>query len=231
MIARIHHALAIQLNDRFVEIGPGRGALTRDLATATAELTLIELDRDFADNLQLRFPDAELHTMDVLDVPLDTFAACRVVGNLPYNISTPLLLYLLEEPRIVDMHFMLQKEVALRLAAVPGEKAWGRLSVIAQYRCHIEPLFTVPASSFRPAPKVESMFVRFKPFVLKHAAKDFQTYSAVVKTAFSQRRKTLANSLSSYPIDWEVLGLDSRMRADHASVNDYVSIANHVSPL
>lgn len=228
MIARIHDVLSIQPNDRVIEIGPGHGALTTDLAKATSNLTLIELDRDFATDLRARFPNAELRTMDVLDVPLESFATCRVVGNLPYNISTPLLIRLLAEPRIVDLHFMLQTEVALRLAASPGEKAWGRLSVMAQYRCHIEPLFAVTADSFRPAPKVESMFVRFTPIAPKRVANDFQTYSNVVKTAFSQRRKTLANSLSSYGIAWDKLGLDSRMRADHASVDDYVFIANNV---
>lgn len=213
-----------------VEIGPGRGALTNALVKAASHLTLIELDRDFAKDLQARFPLAELHSVDVLDVPLNSFVGHRVVGNLPYNISTPLLLRLLEEPRIVDMHFMLQKEVALRLAASPGEKAWGRLTVMAQYRCQIEPLFTVSPDSFRPAPKVESMFVRITPIAPAQAVNDFSTYSEVVRTAFSQRRKTLANSLSRYQIAWEKLGLDSRMRADHASVNDYVSIANHIAP-
>ena len=213
-----------------VEIGPGRGALTNALVKAASHLTLIELDRDFAKDLQARFPLAELHSVDVLDVPLNSFVGHRVVGNLPYNISTPLLLRLLEEPRIVDMHFMLQKEVALRLAASPGEKAWGRLTVMAQYRCQIEPLFTVSPDSFRPAPKVESMFVRITPIAPAQAVNDFPTYSEVVRTAFSQRRKTLANSLSRYQIAWEKLGLDSRMRADHASVNDYVSIANHIAP-
>ena len=213
-----------------VEIGPGRGALTNALVKAASHLTLIELDRDFAKDLQARFPLAELHSVDVLDVPLNSFVGHRVVGNLPYNISTPLLLRLVEEPRIVDMHFMLQKEVALRLAASPGEKAWGRLTVMVQYRCQIEPLFTVSPDSFRPAPKVESMFVRITPIAPAQAVNDFPTYSEVVRTAFSQRRKTLANSLSRYQIAWEKLGLDSRMRADHASVNDYVSIANHIAP-
>ena len=213
-----------------IEIGPGRGALTKDLAEASSHLTLIELDRDFAEDLQSRFPLAELRSVDVLDVPLDSFIEHRVVGNLPYNISTPLLIRLLGEPRIVDMHFMLQREVALRLAASPGEKAWGRLSAIAQYRCHVEPLFTVAAGSFRPKPKVESMFVRFTPTTPTRAVNDFRTYSNVVKAAFSQRRKTLANSLSSYGIAWETLGVDSRMRADHASVDDYVSIANYIVP-
>ena len=211
-----------------IEIGPGRGALTTDLAMATSNLTLIEIDRDLATDLQARFTNVELHSMDVLDVPLESFAECRVVGNLPYNISTPLLIRLLAEPRIVDMHFMLQTEVAMRLAASPGEKAWGRLSVMAQYRSHIEPLFAVPADSFRPVPKVESMFVRFTPITPKYVANDFQTYSNVVKTAFSQRRKTLSNSLSSYRIAWDELELDSHMRADHASVDDYVHIANYV---
>lgn len=228
MIARIHDALAVRPSDRVIEIGPGRGALTSGLAKATLNLTLIELDRDFVTDLEERFPNAELRSMDVLDVPLESFAECRVVGNLPYNISTPLLIRLLEEPRIVDMHFMLQAEVAGRLAASPGGKTWGRLSVMAQYRCQIDPLFAVSADSFRPAPKVESMFVRFTPMTPKRTANDFQSYSNVVKTAFSQRRKTLANSLSRYRIPWERLELDSHMRADHASVDDYVLIANHI---
>lgn len=178
--------------------------------------------------MRKRFPDADLRSIDVLDVPLETFAEHRVVGNLPYNISTPLLIRLFKEPRIVDMHFMLQREVALRLAASPGEKAWGRLSVMAQYRCLIEPLFDVPAHSFRPVPKVESMFVRFTPIIPDNLAINFHTYENVARVAFSQRRKTLANSLSSFQIAWQALGLDSTMRADHASVADYVAIANHI---
>ncbi|MCE2407101.1 MAG: ribosomal RNA small subunit methyltransferase A, partial [Pseudomonadales bacterium] len=159
VISRIHDAISVQQDDRVIEIGPGRGVLTDRLSKATTNLTLIELDRDLATLLRKRFPDTDLRSIDVLDVPLETFAEHRVVGNLPYNISTPLLIRLFKEPRIVDMHFMLQREVALRLAASPGEKAWGRLSVMAQYRCLIEPLFDVPAHSFRPVPKVESMFV------------------------------------------------------------------------
>ena len=190
---------------------------------------MIELDRDFIEDLRRRFPAAELRSVDVLDEPLDSFVGRRIVGNLPYNISTPLLIRLFEEPRIIDMHFMLQREVAERLAASPGEKAWGRLSVIAQYRCRIEPLFDVPSQSFRPSPKVESTFVRLIPITRDLKANDFETYSNVVRTAFSQRRKTLANSLSSYGIEWETLGVDSRIRADHASVDDYVSIANSIA--
>ena len=179
--------------------------------------------------MRKRFPDTDLRSIDVLDVPLETFAEHRVVGNLPYNISTPLLIRLFNEPRIVDMHFMLQREVALRLAASPGEKVWGRLSVMAQYRCLIEPLFDVPANSFRPVPKVESMFVRFTPITPDNLAINIHTYEDVVKAAFSQRRKTLANSLSSFQIAWQALGLDSTMRADHASVADYVAISNHIN--
>lgn len=198
------------------------------MAKATKNLTLIELDRDLAEDLQRRFPNTELRCRDVLGEPLESFVKRRVVGNLPYNISTPLLIRLFDEPRIIDMHFMLQREVALRLAASPGEKAWGRLSVIAQYRCRVEPLFDVSAHSFKPPPGVESMFVRLTPIVPDREVSNFETYSNVVRTAFSQRRKTLTNSLSSFGIAWESLEVDPRMRADHASVGDYVSITNSI---
>lgn len=159
---------------------------------------------------------------------LGLFSEQRIVGNLPYNISTPLLARLFDAPNVVDMHFMLQREVALRLAAAPGEKAWGRLSVMAQYGLGVENLFGVSANCFQPVPQVESMFVRLKPSVRETHAENLETFKNVVKMAFSQRRKTLANSLSAYGIDWAGLGLDAHMRADHATVDDYVAIANSV---
>ena len=164
--------------------------------------------------------------MDVLDVPLDTFAACRVVGNLPYNISTPLLLRLLQQTAIIDMHFMLQREVALRLAAVPGTKDWSRLSVMSQYRCQTELLFPVFPASFEPAPKVDSAFVRIQPIEPASKADDSELFSNLVQAAFSQRRKVLTNSLAKFQIPWETLPIDPRLRADQASVAEYVQIAN-----
>lgn len=136
------------------------------------------------------------------------------------------MLHLIEGSNIVDMHFMLQKEVALRLAASPGEKAWGRLSVMVQYHCKVEPLFTVAASAFKPMPKVESMFVRVQPTTTQAKSASYENFKDVVRTAFSQRRKTLANSLKRFEISWSELELDATMRADHASVDDYVAIAN-----
>ncbi len=191
-------------------------------------MTLIELDRDLIASLRDRFPHAEIIASDVLTVPLDAFARRRVVGNLPYNISTPLLMRLLNEPSIVDMHFMLQREVAIRLTASPGTKAWGRLSVMAQYGHQIEALFDVGADAFRPKPKVESTFVRLQPMAPPYIASVFETFADLVRAAFLQRRKKLANSLASYRIDWVRLGLDSDMRADHASIADYVNMANSI---
>lgn len=192
------------------------------------QLTLIEIDRDLGAQLANRFPQANLLTHDVLTVSLEEFTHRRIVGNLPYNISTPLLVRMFDAESIVDMHLMLQREVALRLAAVPGEKAWGRLSVIVQYRYHVEALFPVVAESFHPVPKVESMFIRLRPNVNEFEAADTELFKNIVKTAFSQRRKTLENSLREFRIAWDSLDLDSRMRADHISVRDYVNIANHV---
>ena len=198
------------------------------MAAATSFLTLIELDRDLADQLRSRFPQATLHSADVLEVPLEIFADHRIVGNLPYNISTPLLFRVIGASRVVDMHFMLQKEVALRLTASPGQKAWGRLSVMLQYHCRVESLLSVGAGAFRPQPQVESMFVRITPIEPVHRASNLETYADVVKTAFLQRRKTLNNSLASFQIAWNKLPIDPTIRADHVSVADYVAIANQV---
>ena len=187
------------------------------------------MDRDLADSLRLQYPNAKLLVTDVLKVPLDAFRGHRVVGNLPYNISTPLLVRLLNEPRIIDMHFMLQHEVGLRLVARPGQKDWSRLSLMVQYGSRVDALLPVAAESFDPMPQVESMFVRIQPIEPPFVANDVETYANVVRAAFSQRRKTLANSLRTFEIRWHELNLDSTMRADHASVADYVNIANSIA--
>ena len=157
----------------------------------------------------------------------------RVVGNLPYNISTPILFHLLDNiSHIIDMHFMLQKEVVERMVAAPSTAAYGRLSVMLQYRLHMEYLFTVPPEAFDPAPKVESAFVRCVPYsVLPHIAKDEILFAKVVTAAFSQRRKTLRNTLKDLLDDngFSALGLDSQLRAENLSVAEFVAIANYLS--
>ncbi len=156
----------------------------------------------------------------------------RVVGNLPYNISTPILFHLLENVRhITDMHFMLQKEVVERMVAAPSTPEYGRLSVMLQYRLHMEYLFTVPPEAFDPAPKVESAFVRALPHaVLPHVANDEKKFAAIVAAAFSQRRKTLRNTLKGLLDDagFAALGIDSQLRAENLSVAQFVAIANHI---
>lgn len=139
------------------------------------------------------------------------------------------MLRLLQVSNVIDMHFMLQREVALRLAASPGEKAWGRLSVMVQYHCGVEPLFSVAATAFKPVPKVESMFVRLRPATGQTKAASYEIFTDVVRTAFSQRRKTLFNSLKTFEINWSELTVDGSMRADHAAVGDYVNVANQLS--
>src|SRR4029079_835574 len=185
--------------DRLVEIGPGEGALTLPLLRAAGHLTAIELDRDLIESLATRardIGDLNIISADVLTVDLRALAGdaqLRVVGNLPYNISTPILFHCLEYAgSIHDMHFMLQKEVVDRMAAPPGSKTYGRLSVMIQYRFRVEKLFDVPAGAFRPPPNVESAFVRLVPHVsLPLDTSAERVLSGLVAKAFSQRRKTL----------------------------------------
>ena len=199
----------------------------------TAErFVAIEIDRDLAPILRARFPGLELVVADVLKfefTELGTDAPWRIAGNLPYNISTPLLVRLLTSNLpIEDMHFMLQKELADRVGGEPGTKAWGRLSVLVQYHCTVEMLFDVEPSSFVPPPKVRSSVVRLtpraEPFPLCRPAR----LDAVLRTAFSARRKRLGNALKSLPVDWDRAGVDTGSRPDQLSVRDYVSIANAV---
>lgn len=192
-------------------------------------MTLIELDRDLAAELQQKIAGAFWLVQDVLTVPIHQFTRQRVVGNLPYNISTPLLARLFEQPCIQDMHFMLQKEVGHRLTATAGTKDWGRLSVMAQYRWQIDPVLDVPATAFRPVPKVDSMFLRFLPIQFRPQVEDIRVFQSVIREAFSQRRKTLTNSLSNYNIRWDEIPVDKKLRADHLSVQDYVVLANSVT--
>ena len=221
--------MAIEPNDRVVEIGPGRGALTYGLASRTKLLTLIELDRDLVKSLNAQFPGATILAEDVMKVPLELFDETRVVGNLPYNISTPILDRMSLTTNVVDMHFMLQREVADRLTASPGTKDWGRLSVIAQYHWKIEVVMDIDASVFDPVPAVESAFVYLQPRENDFLASDYGCFTNVLRTAFAQRRKTLRNSLKSYNVDWDQTTVDPSSRADQVSLKDFVALANHLS--
>lgn len=203
IIQAIVDAVAPRAQDTIVEIGPGQAALTTSLADSGARLTLLEIDRDLAAVLRRRFEHAgnvRVCQQDALHTDFgELFGSrqCRLVGNLPYNISTPLLFHLLNwSGQIIDMHFMLQREVVDRMAATPGGKDWGRLSIMCQLRCSVTPLFTVPPEAFRPVPRVQSAVVRLVPHVQPPVQiDDMARFESLVTAAFSQRRKTLRNSL------------------------------------
>jgi len=220
-----------QPDDRLLEIGPGLGALTEHLYGTTSRFRAVEIDRDLLPFLKARFAELELVNADVLKVDLsvllDGAPGWRVVGNLPYNISTPLLVSLLEHlPRIRDMHFMLQREVAARLAAGPGSKAWGRISVLVQYHCEVDLLFDVAPDSFEPPPKVWSSVLRLAPRRQPLHLDDPPALDRVLRQAFSQRRKRLGNALQLIGPDWARAGVDPGRRADDLSVAEFVALAN-----
>ena len=231
VVERIFAALGCQQTDLVLEIGPGTGLLTERLCIDAGMVTAIEIDRDLAALLRARLPSVDVVCGDALRVDLDALVGTRrprVVGNLPYNVATPLLGRLFGMvDQLADMHFMLQAEVAERLAAAPGTKRYGRLSVIAQYHCDIERLFDVVATSFTPAPKVRSAFVRLT--ARRREACDVRQLEGVVRTAFGQRRKTLANALKSLAPDWRTLGLDPHSRPENLRVEDFLAIANHLA--
>ena len=231
VIDAIVRAIAPGKDDTIVEIGPGLGAMTEPLARAAGELHLVELDRDLAAALRDRWAgDAHVtvHEADALSFDFTSLGnGLRVVGNLPYNISTPLLFHLLgQRAAIRDMHFMLQREVAERLAAEPGTKARGRLSVGIQHRFAVEPLFDVPPESFAPPPKVFSTVVRLTPRPAAAESAAPERLEAVVRLAFASRRKRLGNALKPLGLDWVALGIDERLRPADLSVAEFVAIAN-----
>jgi len=237
-IERIVSAIAPKADDRVVEIGPGEGALTMPLLAAAGRLTAIELDTDLIPGLQARAAEAgtlEIVHADVLKVDFTALAQrlgvprVRLAGNLPYYISSPILFHCVDHAAAIqDMHFMLQKEVVDRMAAAPGSKVYGRLSVMLQLACRVEPLFTVPPGAFRPPPKVDSAVVRLVPLATheRHDA-DPQRVHAIVKAAFAQRRKTLSNGLKNL-LDSEAIasaGIDPKARAETLSPGDFVRLA------
>ncbi|MEO0435751.1 MAG: 16S rRNA (adenine(1518)-N(6)/adenine(1519)-N(6))-dimethyltransferase RsmA [Pseudomonadota bacterium] len=236
VISAIEDAIRPQATEHLVEIGPGLGALTRELLPSGCRLDAIELDRDLATPLLAAFSIYEnfsLHKADALKFDFSSLASnetrLRVVGNLPYNISTPLIFHLLDQYQAIqDMHFMLQLEVVQRLTAKPGSKHWGRLGIMCQLRCATEMLFEVPPSAFSPAPKVKSAIVRLTPNqVLKHTAEELQHIEKLVQAAFAQRRKTLRNNLKGILTEnlIQAQGVDPGARAETLDVDDFAKLA------
>ena len=236
VIHEIARAVAADADDHIVEIGPGEGALTAALIESGCTLDAIELDRDLTTQLLASFsvhPSFTLHSADALRFDFGSLEKnskpLRIVGNLPYNISTPLLFKLLDYgPLIADMHFMLQREVVDRMAAVPGSKDWGRLGVMTQFRCEVEPLFAVPPEAFYPPPKVQSSVVRLAPHLKNRWPQcDPVRLNRIVTKAFSKRRKTLRNNFKDTVDERTVesLGIDPAARAETLSVDDFVALA------
>lgn len=236
IIGAIVSAIDPQRGDTVVEIGPGLGAITEPLLARLDHLHVVEIDRDLIARLKKQHTPARMtiHEGDALAFDFASIGSdLRLVGNLPYNISTPLLFHLAEYVGIVrDMHFMLQKEVVERMVALPGESDFSRISVMLQYRFHLEWLIDVPPESFDPPPKVQSAVVRLIPKdVAELNAKSQEKLSQVVQTAFSQRRKMLRNTLKGTLSDagFAELGIDSTWRPEDVSVADYVRIANYLT--
>lgn len=223
-------------NDLLVEIGPGLGALTQPLLRSLDHLHVVEIDRNIVERLQQQFPRDKLtiHSGDALEFDFASLGQnLRVVGNLPYNISTPLLFHLSHfAHNIRDMHFTLQKEVVERMVAVPSTSDYGRLSVMLQCRFEMEQLFIVSPESFQPVPKVESAVVRMVPRRQPVIAAERERLLAdIVSAAFGQRRKTLRNTLRTYlkPEDYAALGIDPGKRAENLSVSQFISIAEYLN--
>ena len=237
VIAAIVAAIRPAQHDRIVEIGPGLGALTRPLLATVKELHAIEIDRDLAAGLNAELGDSLiLHVTDALKFDFSTLGDdLRVVGNLPYNISTPLLFHLADfAGQIRDIHVMLQKEVVARMVAAPADSNFGRLSVMLQYRFDLEKLLDVPAAAFRPAPSVESAVVRLIPQrPLRHPARDETLFANIVRAAFSQRRKTLRNSLRNLLTvdDFAALAIAPTARAQELSIAQFVALTDRVCAL
>ncbi|HYQ72340.1 MAG TPA: 16S rRNA (adenine(1518)-N(6)/adenine(1519)-N(6))-dimethyltransferase RsmA [Gammaproteobacteria bacterium] len=239
VIGRIIATISPSGSEQLVEIGPGQGAITLPLLQQAGRLSVVELDRDLVGPLQARCADlGELivYNADALRFDfckLAETAPLRIIGNLPYNISTPLLFHLLAQHDCIhDMHFMLQKEVVERMAATPGSRQYGRLSVMLQYRCKVTHLFNIGPGAFSPPPKIKSAFVRLEPYAHPPVQViDEGVFEQLVRQAFSQRRKTLRNALHGM-LEAEAisaLGIDPAARAETLAVGDFATLANRVA--
>ncbi|MCL7420156.1 MAG: 16S rRNA (adenine(1518)-N(6)/adenine(1519)-N(6))-dimethyltransferase RsmA [Methylobacter sp.] len=237
IIYNIIASIQARPGEHWVEIGPGQGALTEPLLKEGVHLDVVELDRDLVALLREKFKQHDrlrIHSADALKFDFASLAEdgrkLRVIGNLPYNISTPLMFHLLDNAACIqDMHFMLQKEVVDRICAAPGSKKYGRLSVMMQYYCATELLFDVPPESFDPPPQVTSAIVRLIPHPQPPVqVNDVAKLNKVVTQAFSQRRKTLRNSLKTLIAeeDIEALNIDPTLRAEMIALSDFAKLSN-----
>ena len=238
VIHQIVRAIDPQPQDKLIEIGPGMSALTQPLMLAVQHLQVIEIDRDLVQYLQKRYSAEQLSIIsaDVLTVDFSQFGSgLRIVGNLPYNISSPLLFHLMQfADQIIDQHFMLQKEVVERMVAKPGDALYGRLSIMLQARYRMQKLFDVAPEAFDPAPKVTSAVVRMRPLKAdRPQAKNAMVFEKVVAQAFSQRRKMLRRTLAQWAphIDWEQVGIDPTDRAEHLSLHQYIALSDALTPV
>jgi 16S rRNA (adenine1518-N6/adenine1519-N6)-dimethyltransferase len=236
VIQKIIHAIAPQRTDHMVEIGPGQGALTYPLLERLDALHVVEIDRDLAAYLQSReIENLQVHTVDALRFDFCSLAhgsRLRVVGNLPYNISTPILFHLMKQLECIqDMYFMLQKEVVERMVAAPGSRDYGRLSIMVQYRCDVESLFDIGPGAFKPPPRVDSSLVRLTPHTQAPAqVNDERLFEKLVTQAFSARRKTLRNALKNLlePVQIEACGIDPGLRPEQLSLRQFACLCNQV---
>ena len=245
VIRQIVDSIRLERDDNLIEIGPGMGALTEPLLAEVDAMTVVELDRDLADSLRIRIganshPNFEIIKANAMHVDYRELYSVergklRVVGNLPYNISTPILFHLLEFADVIeDMHFMLQKEVVERITADVGSKTYGRLSVIMQYYCDTNYLLTVPRGAFNPPPKVTSAVFRLTPHVIKPiVAADEDYFAIVVRETFNHRRKTLRAIFKKSALlptlsedDFAACGIDPQARPETLSVRDFVALTN-----
>ena len=237
-VGRIVDAVAPRPGDNIVEIGPGLAALTTDLVARAGHIEAIEIDRDLASRLRASFAPSQL-TLHETDALAFDFALLgerlRIIGNLPYNISSPLLFHLAQfETRIADIHVMLQREVVARMAAEPGTPDYGRLTVMLQAKFHVKRLFVIPPGAFRPAPQVDSAFVRLLPLREgKLPIVDEALFARIVTAAFGQRRKTLRNALASLCGESELrgAGIDPQVRGETLRVADFVRLANALAAI
>jgi len=240
VIDRIVSCLRVKADDNLIEIGPGLGAITKQILPVVGRMNVIELDRELIPKLRFNcdgLGQLDINQEDALGVDYNRFAdsrPMRIVGNLPYNISTPLLFHLFTFlDKIQDMHFMLQKEVVLRMTALPGSKTYGRLSVMTQSVCDLRMLFLVPPESFTPAPKVESAIVYLAPRKNPVTISDRTLFEIIVREAFNQRRKTLRNVWRNR-IEVEALeslGIDPKLRPEQLSLEDFVKVSNYLSQI
>ncbi len=234
-IGRIVRSIDAKPEDAIIEIGPGQAALTREIIACAGHETAVEIDRDLAAFLRTQFAPEALTLIEADALTLDWATVLegkrlRIIGNLPYNISSPLLFALMKGAhRVIDQHFMLQKEVVDRMTAEPGSKTYGRLSVMLQYRYVMHKLFDVPPGAFVPPPKVTSSIVRMIPRPVESLPEvDLEVFGEIVAAAFQQRRKTLRNAVSAFLTEDEIraAGIDPTLRAEALDVNAFVALAN-----